>query len=158
MELKNYIKKGYNKKFIIRLKDMKNFFSDKKLVKEKLKQNKNPLIYTVLRKKEEGTDYSLTVIEQGKIGREHFMTRGHYHTKAYPEIYILLKGKGILLVQNRECISIKLKKNKIYYLAPRFAHRTINLGKTKLEILTIESAKAGHRYGKIKKRGFRKHF
>ncbi len=156
MELKEWIKKNYNKKFAIRLKDMQNFFSDQKAVKKRLKQN--PLIYTVFRKQEKGTNYSITFIEPGKIGKEHFMTRGHYHVKFYPEIYVLLKGKGLLLIQNKKLEAIKLKENKIYYLAPGFAHRTINLGNTKLEILTIESSKAGHTYKEIEKKGFRKKF
>ncbi|UZE93732.1 MAG: glucose-6-phosphate isomerase [Candidatus Pacearchaeota archaeon] len=158
MELKEYIKKHYNKKSIIKLRDMQRFFSDKAAVKNKLKQN--PLIYTVFRKQEKGTDYSLTILEPGKIGKEHFMTRGHYHLKLYPEIYVLLRGKGLLLIQNKKHFEvIKLEKNKPYYLpAKKQAHRTVNLGKIRLELLTIQLAKAGHSYKKIEKKSFRKKF
>lgn len=154
MELKKYIKKSYNKKITIRLKDMQNFFSDKKSVNLKLKGN--PIIYEVLRKKAGDTEYSLTTIKPGKIGKEHFMTRGHYHKNNFTELYLLLKGKGVLLIQNKKCIAIKLKKDKIYLISSKYAHRTINTGGDALEILTIQSTKIKYDYKKIEKAGFKK--
>ena len=156
MELKNHIKKHYNKKVVIKLKDMKNFFSDKASIKARIKEN--PLIYTVWRLKEKASNYSLTLLEPGKIGKEHFMTRGHYHKRPYPEIYILLKGKVLFIEQNKKIRTIKFKKNVIYYLEPGYAHRTVNIGNTRTELLTIESSKAGHTYKEIEKKGFRKKF
>ena len=155
MKLKDYIKRNCDKKFVIRLKDMKIFFSDKKAIKKRIKQN--PLIYSVLRKIEKGTEYSITIIESGKIGKEHFMTRGHYHLKPYPEIYILIKGKGLVLTQNKKCKAIKLKLGEAIYIKGKYAHRTINLGKTKLEFITITN-KTKHLFKKIEKKGFRKKF
>lgn len=156
MEIQELVKRGYNKKLVVKLKDMKNFFSNKKAIAKKLKNN--PLIYTVFMKKEKDTEYTITIIEPGKIGKEHFMTRGHYHTNPYPEIYILLKGKGLLLLQNKKFKKIKLKKGKVYYVSPGYAHRAVNLSWKKLEFLTVCSCKAKHDYKKIEKKGFKHKF
>jgi glucose-6-phosphate isomerase len=154
MLLYDYVKKRPDKKVLIRLRDMKTFFSDKKAVNKRLKEN--PLIYTVLIKELKEIEYAITIIESGEIGKEHFMTRGHYHKKAYPEIYILVKGKGILLLQNKKFEKIRMRKGKAIYVHPKYAHRAVNMGWKKLEFLSIYSPKSGHNYKSIEKKGFRK--
>ena len=154
MRLSEFIKRKCDKKIRIRLRDMIKFFSDKEAVFRRIKQN--PLIYTVLIKKEKEIEYAITTIEPGKIGKEYFMTRGHYHKNPYPEIYILIKGHGILLLQDKKLKKITLEKGKTYYVSPKQAHRVVNTGKKKIEFLSIYSPKAGHDYKKIEKKGFKK--
>ena len=153
MILNKLIQGKFDKKITIRLKDMINFFSDKEAVYKRIKQN--PLIYVVLVKKDKEMEFTLTILEPGKIGKEYFMTRGHYHKLLSPEIYILLAGEGILLLKNKKLKKIKLEKNKPYYIDPCCAHRVVNTGKKKMQFISIYSPRAGHDYKKIKKKGFK---
>lgn len=139
MKLNNFknIKKTYDKKIIRTLKDMKDKFFFKQEVKNTLKK-RNPKIYTVYIKRINNKNYSLTVLEPGTIFNEFFMTKGHKHLKKDKEIYILLKGKGILYLQSKITKLIKLKKNKPITISGNSIHRLINVGKTKLEVATID--------------------
>lgn len=151
-KLADIIKKRYTNKFVIRLRDAKDFFSDQKAVKAKLK--KNPVIYTVYRMRDRQIEYSLTVLNPGTIGGEHYMTRGHYHKTPSTEIFILLKGRGVILEKNSRVRRTYPKKDEVYVSRPNLAHRSVNLGRTRMEFLTIQQAGVGHEYGEIKKKGF----
>jgi len=85
------------------------------------------------------------------------MTKGHKHKKPTKEIYILLSGKGKLIIQGKKAKVFNLKKNKTYILPKNAGHRLINTGNKKLEVLTIYEKKAGHNYNfKFTKRFFKK--
>jgi glucose-6-phosphate isomerase, archaeal len=147
------LRKNYDKKTIRRLKDMKNRFLNSKKVAEILKK-RNPIIYTVYRKenKEDKGIMSLTVINSGRIGKEFFMTKGHKHKKKSPEEYILVKGKGILLLQKHICKAKELVKNKKVKISGKEGHRLVNIGNKNLEVITIESKKEEKDYNiKFKK-------
>lgn len=153
------IKKGKiipSKKVIRRLSDMKDFFYDKECVKKLLK--KNPVIYEVYVVEKPGLSFATTIIKPGKIGNELCMTKGHYHNnKKADEIYLGLKGKGVILMQKgNKCTKEKISKDVIVYIPPGFAHRTVNTGRTDLIFLSIYPSNAGHDYGKIRKKGFLK--
>lgn len=139
MKINNFknIKKNYDKKIIRTLRDMKDKFFFKQEVKTILKK-RNPRIYTVYIKRINNKNYSLTIIEQGIIFNEFFMTKGHKHTKKDKEIYTLLKGKGILYLQGKITKLIKLKKNKPTIISGNSIHRLINIGNSKLEVATID--------------------
>lgn len=51
---------------------------------------------------------NITVLESGKIGGEYIKTYGHYHVGKLEETYIILEGKGFVIMQER----IKDKNNK----------------------------------------------
>jgi glucose-6-phosphate isomerase, archaeal len=153
-EILQIIKERGGKKKIF-LSDLKSFFNDKKKAEEILKK-KNPLIYQVDFIEEDEISYAITFINPGKIGKENYMTKGHYHIKSVPEVYYLLKGEGeILLKKGKIRKKIKLKKNIFYHIPKGYAHRTVNTGKKELSFLTIYQTDAGHDYKKIEKEGFR---
>tara|TARA_Y100000034_G_scaffold109178_1_gene140174 strand:- start:5866 stop:6318 length:453 start_codon:yes stop_codon:yes gene_type:complete len=141
-------------KVIVRkLKDIHKKFSKKEKVKKILKK-KNPEIYRVYVKKLDG-DFVVgkTVIKPGQIGGEYYMTKGHRHKIQIPEVYILEKGKGNLILQNKKAKMINMKKNIPIIIPGKSAHRLVNTGKNKLEVLTIYSKKSGHSYNvKFKKK------
>ncbi|MCH7850755.1 MAG: hypothetical protein IH845_03885 [Nanoarchaeota archaeon] len=56
----------------------------------------------------------LTVINPGVIKNEFYFTKGHIHKKLTPEFYILLDGKGELLIQKAKK-SKKIKLEKLYF-------------------------------------------
>ena len=109
----------------------------KKAYKNNLQTN-NPIIYQTFIKKFPPIQLGLTVINAGTINKEFFMTRGHIHAKKTPEFYILLEGKGILLMQKADKPKvIDLKKGEVVLIPEGYAHRLINNGKKKLKVLTI---------------------
>lgn len=145
-KLQKELKRNYDKKTFRKLKDMKEQFFDQKEANRILKE-KNPLIYNVYIKNIlEGVMFGLTVLNSGSIGREYYMTKGHKHKKKYSEVYILLEGKGSLILQNKKIKIQKLKKGKKVVIPATTSHRLVNTGKTKMEVLTIYNEKAGHNY------------
>lgn len=117
----------------------------------------NPVIYRVYIKDYGDFEEGLTVIESGMVGNEFFMTKGHRHVKVAPEIYILISGKGQLILQDKKFRAIELKKNKLYHISGTEGHRLVNTGKKPLEVLTIYGKNAGHDYNfKFKKRVLKK--
>src|SRR5680860_421861 len=86
------------------LNDLISFFFDSKSVSEFLKKD-NPLVYevyeSVVPNKEGHLIFGTSIIYPGKIGKEFFMTKGHYHTKpTSAEVYFCFKGKGFLIMQD----------------------------------------------------------
>ena len=146
-ELKKYCDRILIRKF----KDIKDRFKDTTKIKN------NSLIYKVYIKDYNTFETGLTVIEPGTINKEFYMTKGHKHKKSRSEIYMLLKGKGKLVIQNKQTKILDLKKDKIYSIPKKAGHRLINTGKTRLEVLTIYSKDSGHDYNfEFKKRLFKK--
>jgi len=154
LELVKDIRQNYDKKSIIKLSDMLKFFYNRESAKKLLTDN--PLIYTVLEKKCKYVSYGLTSIEAGGIGKEFFMTRGHYHRIKSAEVYILLQGKGILLIQNKKSKIINMEIGKAYLIPAGYAHRVVNIGNKLLGLLAIYPTAAGHDYKEIAVRGFKK--
>lgn len=149
--------KNYDKKSTRKLEDLKNHFSNKEEVKNILKK-KNPVIYEVFIKEFPPIDLGLTVINPGNVKKEFYFTKGHIHKNKTPEFYILLDGKGELLLQKgRKPKTINLKKGEIALIPKGYAHRLINSGRKKLKVLTIyhEASKPDYKI-KFKKRFFKK--
>jgi len=146
----NFLKTNPDKIIIRKLKDMQNRYKNI--------NNNNPekIIYKVYIKDFKTFELGLTIIEPGKINKEFFMTKGHKHLKKRKEIYILLEGKGKLLIENKKIKIINLKKDKPTIIPSNSGHRLINTGKTKMKVITIYSKDAGHNYNfKFKKRFFK---
>ncbi len=148
--------RGFEKKSVRKLSDIVGFFKDNEEVRKILKK-KDPVLYTVFIKEFSPIDLGLTVIEPGAIKKEFYFTKGHVHRKQTPEFYILLDGKGDLLIQKGKPKTIKLKKGEITLIPKGFAHRLINTGNKKLKVLTIYHEASKPRYGvKFKKRFFKR--
>jgi glucose-6-phosphate isomerase len=94
------------------------------------------------------------------VGDEYYMTKGHFHTILDTgEVYYCLAGQGIMLMENPEGAweAPSLKAGAAVYVPPRYAHRSINVSPTDpLVTFFAFRADAGHDYGTIESRGFRK--
>jgi glucose-6-phosphate isomerase len=145
-----------------RLSDLREYFSNRLAVEEILSKGEDPLIYTVYempRGAEGELDIGCTIIYPGKIGKEYFFTKGHFHAKdSTSEVYIGMRGKGKILMQNRHGRTkvLEIEPNVLVYIPPGFAHRSINTGNTELVFLAIYPSDAGHDYDTIRKTGFAK--
>ena len=134
------LKKIYDKKIVRKYRDMKERF--------KFEIKGNPIIYMVYIKDFKSFETGLTVIESGKVGEEYFMTKGHRHKNPVEEIYILIEGRGKLLIKEKNKVKkINMRKGKIYFIPSKSGHRLINVGKNCLEVFTIYSKNGGHDYG-----------
>ncbi|WP_457754538.1 glucose-6-phosphate isomerase [Thermococcus sp.] len=150
------------KKLVRKLSDMKGYFLDEQAWKE-LVEKEDPVVYEVYAVEQEEKDgdlnFATTVLYPGKVGKEFFFTKGHYHAKAdRAEIYFALRGKGGMLLQTPEGDAkfIEMESGTIVYVPPYWAHRTINTGDEPFIFLAIYPADAGHDYGTIKEKGFSK--
>ena len=125
---------------------------------------KNPLVYEVTQVEEHNGDgqvhYGLGIIYPGKVGSEYFMTKGHLHEwRPAAEVYIGLRGRGMMLLEDErtgECRAVPLEANSTVYVPGFAAHRTVNVGDEPLVYWGILSSAAGHDYGTVGERNFRK--
>jgi glucose-6-phosphate isomerase len=109
---------------------------------------------------EGGLFLGITYIHPGKVGREYFMTRGHFHKiRNRAEIYICMEGEGMLILMNEDQTltrAEKMEPGSIHYIDGFTAHRTANTGNTVLSFGAFWPADAGHDYGAISQSGFSK--
>ncbi len=82
---------------------------------------------------------NITVWESGTVGGEYIKTYGHYHVDDLPEIYWILEGEGIALLQKRsedtpdvidELKVVKVKAGDVLNIPIRFGHLVANVGDT----------------------------
>jgi glucose-6-phosphate isomerase len=103
--------------------------------------------------------FGTSFIYPGKVGNEYFMTKGHFHTILdTAEVYYCLSGAGYMLMENPEgdWDAQKMNPGKAVYVPKRYAYRSINTGSTPLIIFFVFRADAGHDYGTIETKGYRK--
>ncbi|MEM2319342.1 MAG: glucose-6-phosphate isomerase [Candidatus Bathyarchaeia archaeon] len=146
----------------VKLSDLRDFFYDRGAV-DKILKKEDPVVYEVFEHPQPEVDgqmnFGVTVLYPGKVGNEYFLTKGHYHTKeAAAELYVGLKGEGIMLMQTKDGQSSTLPINPghVVYIPPFWAHRTINVGKEKLTFFFVYPSDSGHDYETIKEKGFAK--
>lgn len=104
--------------------------------------------------------YGTSITYPGKVGEEYFMTKGHFHTVIdTAEAYYCLRGHGYMMMENPEgdWEVQELTPGKALYVPGRYAHRSINLSATE-PLITFFAfpGHAGHDYGTIETKGFRK--
>jgi glucose-6-phosphate isomerase len=129
----------------------------------KLLTEYDPVVYEVYEVKRPEVPGELSVgvsiIHPGKVGKEYFMTRGHFHTVLdTAEVYYCLKGEGYLVMETPEgdTEEEKLNPGQFLYVPPRWAHRAVCTSTEDFVLLFIYPAQAGHDYETIEKKGFRK--
>lgn len=133
-QISNGVKK--NNPEIRFLNDIKNVLYDKNW----LKTAPNFPVYYMYRGIKKGGElrYDLTVIPPQMLGQEFTKTKGHEHSNKYGEVYIVLRGKAIYLIQkwknNRieDVYAVKAKKNDVVVIPPYYGHITINPAKQEL--------------------------
>jgi glucose-6-phosphate isomerase len=103
--------------------------------------------------------FGTSITYPGKVGNEYFMTKGHFHTILdTAEVYFTLSGEGFMLTESPEgdVVLHALEAGKAVYVPKRYAHRSINSGKTPLVTFFVFRGDAGHNYGTIETKGYRK--
>lgn len=118
-------------------------------------------VYEIKRPEVEGEILmGISVVHPGKVGREFFMTKGHFHTVIdTAEVYYCLKGEGFMVMETPEGeTSVEsLSPGKVLYVPPRWAHRSVCTSRQE-DLVTFFAypGNAGHDYGTIEQLGFRK--
>lgn len=104
--------------------------------------------------------HGISVLYPGKVGNEYFMTKGHFHVVVNTaEIYHCLQGQGYMVMENPqgETHVEELSPGSVLYVPPCWAHRSVNTSPDQnLITLFAYPGNAGHDYGTIETKGFRK--
>lgn len=144
------------------LSQMKGAYSDQAAVEQILK-TEDPVIYEFyeLGAPERAGDlaFGTSIVYPGTVGKEYYMTKGHFHTILdTAEVYYTLSGSGYMVMENPEgdTIELPLKKGEALYVPRCYAHRSVNTGSEPLVMFFTFAADAGHDYGTIETKGYRK--
>jgi glucose-6-phosphate isomerase, archaeal len=106
---------------------------------------------------EGGLFWGTTMVEPGTVGREYFMTQGHFHAKAdRTEYYGGLQGEGalILMDESRRSWIEPMFPGSLHHIPPRTAHRVANTGDVPLRFTACWPSDAGYNYDLIRSLGF----
>jgi glucose-6-phosphate isomerase len=146
-----------------RLSAMKGMYADAGAF-DALVQAGDPLVYEFydMHLPESAVEiaFGTTITYPGKVGDEYFMTKGHFHEILETgEVYYCLRGRGMMLMESPEgdWETREMTPGAAVYVPPRYAHRSINVsGAEPLISFFAFRADAGHDYGTIETKGFRK--
>ena len=143
-----------------RMSDLEGIFADVEAWRAAVADG-DPIVYTVAASRVPEMDrelpQSITTIEPGTVGGEFWMTKGHQHPDPQAEIYLALKGEGLLLMHNGEqSACLEMAPNTIGYIPPGWAHRSINVGESPYSFLAVYPGGAGHDYGWVLENGMGK--
>lgn len=109
---------------------------------------------------EKDVAYGTSITYPGKVGDEYHMTKGHFHTVIdTAEVYYCLRGHGYMMMETPEGETqwLEFLPGKAVYVPGRWAHRSINVHPTEpLVTFFAFPGNAGHDYGTIESKGFRK--
>ena len=145
-----------------RVSNMRGMFVDEAATEELIK-NGDPLVYEFYEmgapEKAGDLAFGTSITYPGKVGSEYFMTKGHFHTILETgEMYYCLSGEGYMLLENPEgdWSAQKLSPGMAVYVPQRYAHRSINTGNVPMVTVFCFRGDAGHDYGTIETKGYRK--
>jgi glucose-6-phosphate isomerase len=145
-----------------KLSQMRGMFADEAAF-EKTAAAGDPLVYEFyeLGAPENAGDiaFGTSITYPGKVGREYFMTKGHFHTiLETAEVYYTLSGEGGMLVENPEgdTAFYPMTAGKAVYVPRRYAHRSVNTGTVPLVSFFAFRGDAGHNYATIEIKGYRR--
>jgi glucose-6-phosphate isomerase len=144
------------------LSDLRGLFLDPEALERRIREENDPVCYenyAVSHSEAEGDIFfGTTIIYPGKVGSEYHLTRGHYHRKRhYAETYQALSGHGLVLFEREDGTTrtAELAPSKVTYVAPFWAHRSVNTSDVPLVFLWTCSIEAGHDYEGLGGRGMR---
>lgn len=145
------------------LADMTNMFAHSNIA-QRLAMTENPLVYEFydlhIPQKDTNLSFGTSIVYPGTVGNEFFMTKGHYHCILdTAEVYYCLAGRGLMLMENKEgdVRYEQMSEGVAVYVPGGYAHRSINISLDEtLVTFFVFRADAGHDYGTIEERGFRK--
>ncbi|MGN1210053.1 MAG: glucose-6-phosphate isomerase family protein [Candidatus Cryptobacteroides sp.] len=144
------------------LRDLKGIFEDKEAFEA---MDQNTVAYKVesLEPDPQGTPGGLymgiTFLSPGKVGKEYFMTKGHFHqNRENTEYYWGVSGEGMLILmdEDRNVWAERMHPGSLHYIPAHVAHRVANVGNETLVFAASWPSDAGHDYDSIAKNGFAK--
>lgn len=106
-------------------------------------------------KKENGLRYDITVIPSMMLGQEFIKTQGHDHAKLHQELYHVLAGQGIFLMQKvkenkvEDVYAVKADVGDIIIIPPGYGHFTINPGDEELRMANWVSEECVNDYSAV---------
>ena len=135
------------------LNDMKEVLYDKKW----LESAPNYELYYMYRgvKKKNGLRYDITVIPPRMLGKEFVKTKGNRNSNNFPELYTVLEGKAILLMQKmkngivKDAAAIKMGKGDWAIVSSDYAVIAINPSQKTLKTGNWVSEKNKNIYGEL---------
>lgn len=147
-------------RYIKNLSSLRELYEDTAAFDAYIAAHGDVVAYEVVEYRPEGSDicFGTTIMAPGKIGREYFFTRGHFHAKAdRGEVYYTQSGEGVLLLHSRsgETRSVQMRPGVCAFIPPDWAHRSVNTGADKLVFVWMCTIDAGHDYGEVAGRGMR---
>jgi len=130
--------KRIKKPEIRHLKDLKGVLLDR----EWLESAKNFPVYYIYRgiKKMDELRYDMTVIPPNMLGKECAKTKGNCNSKKFQELYTVLKGKAIFLMQEmkgktvKDVFAVKAAEGDVIIVPPRHYIVSINPSKNILKL------------------------
>jgi len=145
---------------------MRGYYADAAALERLIAEHDDPLHYETFEKdvpEQSGQlCFCISKLQPGVVGEEYFMTKGHYHAVAETaEVYLCIRGQGCMLMKTppnaqgqSRCVAEPMQRNRLVYVPPYWAHRSINTGVEPLITLYIFPGEAGHNYGDIETEGF----
>lgn len=145
------------------LSQMRGMFADDEAF-DKLMEEGDRMVYEFhglpIPEQEGDLSFGCSIVKPGKVGDEYYMTKGHFHTKLETgEVYYCMSGHGYMLMENPEgdWLAEELLPGHATYVPRRYAHRSINVDpQNDLVTFFVYAADAGHDYGTIETKGYRK--
>ncbi len=140
------------------LYDMKKVVYDKKWL-EKAPNLELYYMYRGLKKKGD-LRYDVTVIPPRMLGEEFVRTKGNRNSKNFPELYTVLEGEAIFLLQKtraknikivEDVLAIKAKPKESIFISAEYAAIMINPSKKTLKTGNWVSEKNKNIYGELEK-------
>ena len=104
-----------------------------------------------------GLFFGVTHLMPGTVGREFFMTKGHFHEKRdRSEFYWGISGRGLLVLMDTsgKAWTEEVRPGSLHYVPADTAHRLVNTGASVLDVGACWPSDAGHDYGTITENGF----
>ena len=146
------------------LSQMKGMFADDEAYEKILREQGDQRVYEFheMGVPEEAGKlaFGCSITYPGKVGDEYYMTKGHFHCILdTAEIYYCFSGHGYMLLESPEgdWSALELLPGKAIYVPQRYAHRSINVDPVEpLRTFFVFGADAGHDYGTIETKGYRK--
>ena len=138
------------------LKEMENVLYDQRWAKTA----QNFELYYVWRgiKEKNSLRYDITSIPSRMLGREFVKTKGHEHSNKYGEIYFILKGEVIFLMQKckgnvvKDVYVVKAKRGDFIVVSPNFGHLAINSSNSELKMANWINKKCKNDYRLFEKK------
>ncbi|MDD2731988.1 MAG: glucose-6-phosphate isomerase family protein [Candidatus Pacebacteria bacterium] len=141
---------------IRRIEDMKKVLYDKEWAK---KANNFELYYMYRGLKiKKDLRFDITVIPSRMLGEEFVKTKGHNHLNNYKELYIIIEGEAIYLMQKtnngkvEDVYAVKTKKGNAVIIPYGYGHVTINPSKKDLKMANWISKKCKSGYSLFEKK------